>query len=407
MESSGVVIVGAGQAGYQLAASLRDEGYEDSITLIGEEPWPPYQRPPLSKGYINGKVLENQIFLRPATFYATRNIGLLTSVRVEKIERNDHRVQLSNGETLSYQHLVLATGAKPRKLNIPGADLEGVAMLRGIDDAQKIKSYLQNARSIAVLGAGFIGLEIAAVARVMNIDVHVLDVADRALKRAISKITADFLTHAQESQGVHFGFETGVESMIGQNGKVVAIKTDDGRKIPVDLVIVGIGVVPDVELAKSADLTISNGILVNDFLLTDDLSISAIGDCASFPNDYSTGPIRLESVQNAVDQARCVAARISGKNAPYRKVPWFWSDQGEYKLQIAGVAKFEDAAILRGNLSEGKFSVFRLNGKKLTAIESINQSGVHLLGRKLLDKKIELEPHQIEDMNFKLENLIS
>lgn len=407
MESSGVVIVGAGQAGYQLAASLRDEGYEDSITLIGEEPWPPYQRPPLSKGYINGKVLENQIFLRPATFYATRNIGLLTSVRVEKIERNDHRVQLSNGETLSYQHLVLATGAKPRKLNIPGADLEGVAMLRGIDDAQKIKSYLQNARSIAVLGAGFIGLEIAAVARVMNIDVHVLDVADRALKRAISKITADFLTHAQESQGVHFGFETGVESMIGQNGKVVAIKTDDGRKIPVDLVIVGIGVVPDVELAKSADLTISNGILVNDFLLTDDLSISAIGDCASFPNDYSTGPIRLESVQNAVDQARCVAARISGKNAPYCKVPWFWSDQGEYKLQIAGVAKFEDAAILRGNLSEGKFSVFRLNGKKLTAIESINQSGVHLLGRKLLDKKIELEPHQIEDMNFKLENLIS
>jgi 3-phenylpropionate/trans-cinnamate dioxygenase ferredoxin reductase subunit len=289
---------------------------------------------------------------------------------------------------------------------MPGSDHEGVAVLRGIDDAQCIKAHLRSARSIAVLGAGFIGLEIAAVAKAMDIEVHVLDVADRALKRAISKITADFLTQAQESQGVHFSFETGVESIIGQNGKVIAIKTDDGRQIPVDLVILGVGVVPEVELAKSAGLTISNGVLVNQFLLTDDLSISAIGDCASFQNEYSPTPIRLESVQNAVDQARCVAARISGKSSPFRKVPWFWSDQGEYKLQIAGVAQFEDAAILRGDIREGKFSIFRLNGKKLTAIESINQPGVHLLARKLLDQQIELDPYQIKDANYKLENLV-
>lgn len=406
MKEPGVVIVGAGQGGYQLAASLRDEGYEGSITLIGEEPFLPYQRPPLSKGFLTGKVEESHNFLRPETFYTTRRIDFLKSLKVEKIDRDAHQVYLSNDETLDYQHLVLATGAKPRSMNIPGIDLQGVMALRTMGDAKNIKSALEDARSVAILGAGFIGLEVAAVARAMDLEVHVFDVADRALKRAISKITADFLTQAQISQGVQFYFETGVESIVGQSGKVTGLRTDQGRDIAADLVLVGIGVVPEVELAKDAGLSISNGVLVDQALLTEDLAISAIGDCASFPVSYSEEPIRLESVQNAVDQARCVAARIAGKGTLYQKVPWFWSDQGAYKLQIAGVSQIEDVAILRGDTSGDKFSVFRFKGKKLTSIESINQSGVHLLGRKLLDKQVELEPSQVSDVNFKLEALV-
>jgi 3-phenylpropionate/trans-cinnamate dioxygenase ferredoxin reductase subunit len=407
MSGSGVIIVGAGQGGYQLAASLRDEGYEGSITLIGEEPFMPYQRPPLSKGFLTGKVGQEQINLRPATFYETRDIKLLTSVRVEKIQRDAHCVHLSNGDSLPYQHLVLATGASPRFLNIPGIDLEGVVALRNLNDANHIKSAFSSVRSIAILGAGFIGLEVAAVARAMNIEVHILDVADRALKRAISKKTADFLTQAQVTQGVNFKFETNVESILGQSGKVSALRTDHGDEIEVELILLGVGVTPDIKLAKEAGLPISNGVLVNQWLLTEDPAISAIGDCASFPASYSMEPIRLESVQNAVDQARCVAARIVGKSVPYQKVPWFWSDQGAYKLQITGVAQIGDEAILRGDTGEGKFSVFRLRDKELTAIESINQPGVHLLGRKLLEKQVELEPQQIMDLEFKLESLVA
>jgi len=405
MGEAGIIVVGAGQAGFQVAASLRDEGYAGPVTLVGEEPGLPYQRPPLSKAFLSGKAGPEQINLRPDSFYPGRGISLLASERVVGIDRAGRGVQLASGKALVYEHLVLATGARPRPLGVPGAQLQGVFPLRSRADAEAIYARLQAARRVVVVGAGFIGLEVSVVARAMGHDVHVIEFADRALKRAVSMEVGRFLSDAQTRRGVEFSFSTGVASLTGEGGRVSGVVTSAGETIAADLVVVGVGVQPNVELAQSAGLAVDDGIVVDAHLLTGDPAISAIGDCARYPAAYSAASVRLESVQNAVDQARCVAARLAGKPEPYRKVPWFWSDQGDNRLQIAGVCEAGDDVIVRGDIGAAKFSIFRFRDDCLTAVESINSAADHMAARKLLADGTPVSRAQAADLSLKLASL--
>lgn len=405
MVQAGVVIVGSGQGGFQVAASLREQGHAGPVTLVGEEPGLPYQRPPLSKGFLLGKTTAQQLELRPAAFYAERDIELLAGERVVAIDRAARIVRLASGATRAYGHLVLATGARPRMPRIPGADLTGVQALRTAADARRLLRRLGTASRLVVVGAGFIGLEVAGVACELGLQVDVLEFGQRAMLRSVSAPVAAFLTDALAKRGVRFHFSTAAEAFEGQQGQVRAVLTNRGDPLAADLVVVGAGVEPDDLLAREAGLQVEGGVVVDANLLTSDPAISAIGDCARFPATYCGQPVRLESVQNAVDQARCVAARLAGKAAPYDKVPWFWSDQGANRLQIAGVAEAGDQAVLRGAVADGKFSVLRLRGGRLTAVESINGAADHMAARKLLAARVMLTPRQAADTGVKLASL--
>jgi len=406
MSEAGVVIVGAGQGGFQLAASLRDEGWRGPVILVGEEPGLPYQRPPLSKAFITGKSDAQQLMLRPEAFYAEKGIALRLAQRVCGIDRAAQRVSLEGGESVSYAHLALATGARARMPAIVGIGLAGVQALRSMADAQALRAALGAARRVVVIGAGFIGLEVAAAARALGVEVDVLEFTSRALERSVCAPTALWLTQALQAAGVGFGFNTTAVAIEGEGGRATGVRTGDGLVYAADLVVVGIGVVPNDALAAAAGLAVDNGIRVDEFLRTADPLISAIGDCASFPPETGAPAWRLESVQNAVDHARCVAARIAGRAAPYAKIPWFWSDQGANRLQIAGVAQALDSAVVRGDPASGKFSVFRFRGKQLTAVESINQAGDHMVARKLLAQPCRLSAAQAADPLFKLSDAL-
>jgi 3-phenylpropionate/trans-cinnamate dioxygenase ferredoxin reductase subunit len=407
MQQPGVIVVGSGQGGFQLAASLRDEGYQGPVTLVGDEPGLPYQRPPLSKSFLAGKAEAGQIELRPAAFYAERDIALIAPDRVTAIDRGARRVTLASGASLAYEHLVLATGARARMPAVPGVNLQGVLALRTQADAQALLGRLRDARRLVVVGAGFIGLEVAVMARQLGLEVRVIEFADRVLSRALSPLTADHLAQAQMARGVQFSLGTGVTAFTGSDGRVEAVLTSGGESVPADLVVVGIGVEPNVELAASAGLQVQGGIVVDRHLASSDPSISAIGDCARYPAGYCDAPVRIESVQNAVDQARCVAARIVGKAEPYAKVPWFWSDQGDNRLQIAGLAEAGDSAVLRGDPGTGKFSVLRFRDGRLTAVESINSAADHMAARKLLAAGTPISPTQAADPSVKLAALVA
>jgi NADPH-dependent 2,4-dienoyl-CoA reductase/sulfur reductase-like enzyme len=341
------VIVGAGQAGFQLAASLRQDGYQGRVTLIGNEPGVPYQRPPLSKGYLTGKVDIDAIQFRPPKFFADHKIELVCG-EAEAIDRTAQRVTLTDGSAVAYDHLMLAVGAHNRVLPVQGAELRGVFGLRTRQEADALACRLETARNVVVVGAGFIGLEFAAVAVTKGCTVRVLELADRPMARAVTQEVGRFFMDAHRAWGIEFDFRQGLVRIEGADGEVTGIETTDGRTLPADLVVVGIGVLPNVRLAAEAGLDIENGIRVDSHLLTSDPAISAIGDCAFFPSQHAEGHIRLESVQNAVDQARAVAARLTGKPAPYAALPWFWSDQGDLRLQIAGLLMGHDSTVVIG-----------------------------------------------------------
>ncbi len=363
----GVVIVGAGQAGFQLAWSLRTEGYNGSITLIGDEPHLPYQRPPLSKGFLLGKQPIESAVLRPEKFYADHRIELILGERAASIR--DH-VTLESGATIPYDHLVLATGARVRTIE------RDALYLRGFDDALALKDRLDRASSVVVVGGGFIGLEVAAAARMLGKEVTLVELQPRVMSRSVSPVISDFFRDLHEREGVRLVF--------GSTG------------IPAgDLTIAGIGVIPNVELAVDVGLRAANGIVVDERLRTSDPRIFAIGDCASHPVFG-----RLESVQSAVDQARCVAANIAGKGQPYSAVPWFWTDQFEAKLQMAGLSSGADLTVMRG--APPKFSVFYFRQGRLIAADSINRPADHIAARKLLAAGSHITPEQAADENFRL-----
>ena len=394
----GVVIVGSGQGGFQLAASLREEGFGGPIAIVGEEPGLPYQRPPLSKAYLTGKTDAEGLLLRTASFYAERGIEILAPEEAVSIDREARLVTLRSGRALPYGHLVLATGARNRPLPVPGADLENVLYLRSRQDADLIRARLDGATRVVVVGAGFIGLEFAAVAASLGREVTVLEALGRPMARALSLPMSDYFHRAHEKAGLRLRFGEVVTRVTGEGGRATGIETAQGQHVSADLVVVGIGIVPNVELAAEAGLAIENGIRIDEQLLTADPDISAIGDCASYPSPFAQGRrVRLESVQNAVDQARCVAARLCGRPAAYASVPWFWSDQGAMKLQMAGLTEGHDVVALRGDPQCGAFSVFCFAGGRLLGVESVNRAADHMIARRLLAKGANVTPEEVAD----------
>ncbi|MGW6173849.1 NAD(P)/FAD-dependent oxidoreductase [Arthrobacter sp. NPDC055138] len=412
-----VVVVGNGQAGIQLVDSLRKEGCTGAITLLGEETHHPYQRPPLSKDYLAAGKDPVPLPLRPEKFFTTNDVDARLGVHVTSIDRAAKTVTLDDGSTLAYSTLALATGAANRELTVPGADLAGIHGLRTLTDAQALHARLDTVRSVVVIGAGFIGLEFAAATRARGLDVTVLEYADRPMGRALTPVMSGFFADAHQRLGVRLRLGEGISSFDGNDaGHVTAAVSTTGDRYPADLVLVGVGVTPRTELAEAAGLEVQNGIVVDGNLRTSDPNIYALGDCASFPNTHAGARTRLESVQNATDQARHAAAAIlrshsgkaetgsgaGGESNGYADLPWFWSNQGPLRLQIAGLVAPGDQTVLRGNPADEKFSVFCFRNGTLAAVESVNQPADHMAARRLLAAGRTLTPEQAADPDFDL-----
>lgn len=383
---SAIVIVGAGQAGYQLAASLRQAGHAADVTLIGDEAGLPYQRPPLSKAYLQGKIGASALSFRQHNWFTEQGITRIND-RVTAIDRAAQTLTLASGDKLHYDHLVFATGTRNRVPAVPGIELGGVLGIRTLADADALAPLLAAAKNVVVIGAGFIGLEFAAVAAERGAAVRVIELADRPMARALSRPMSELFRDAHAGWGVAIDFGTGVSEIVGEDGRVTGVRTSDGRVLPADLVVYGIGVVPNAELAEAAGLPVDNGIVVDELLRTADPAISAIGDVATFPHATLGRPVRLESVQNAVDQARAVAARLTGAPAPYAALPWFWSDQGGLKLQMAGLSEGHDHTVVIGDPAGRQISVLCYRDGQLVAVETVNRPADHMASRKILARE--------------------
>jgi len=398
-----VVILGAGHGGFQLAASLRQGGFDGEVVLVGDEAGLPYQRPPLSKDYLSGKIGLDLLLMRPESFYTEQRIEYMSGARAVEIDRAARQIKLSVGATLGYDHLVIATGARNRVPPLPGVELDGVCYLRDLAETDHLRQRLALAESIVVIGAGFIGLEFASIARAAGKPVHVVELVDRVMARVICPATSLHFLAAHVKAGVEFTFGAAGERIVGDGGKATGVALNNGVTLPADLVVVSIGVVPNMELAAAAGLPTGNGILVDEQLLTGDPAISAIGDCVAFSSVHSrTNPVRLEAVQNAADHARCVADRLNGKPHSYTALPWFWSEQGEQRLQIVGLTAGFDRVVLRGAIESGEFSVFCYAGETLLGIESINKPGDHAFARRIMAAGRTVTPAQAADESFDL-----
>jgi 3-phenylpropionate/trans-cinnamate dioxygenase ferredoxin reductase subunit len=397
-----IIVIGAGHGGVQVTASLRDEGFKGAITLVSAEQHAPYQRPPLSKAFLKDLANPADLALRGAAFYQERKIDLLLGELASEVDRSKQAVKLSSGRVIEYSHLILAMGAKPRPSLFPGTELEGVSVLRNLADAIRLRHLLGEARSIVVIGAGFIGLEFAATAASKGCNVQVIEASSRAMGRAVSETVSNFYAKAHRSFGVRLHFETEAAAILGVSGRVNGVQLSSGDVLPADLVLIGIGVLADDDLAKDAGLSVRNGVVVDAGMTTSQSSISAIGDCTLHPNAYAGRHIRLESVQNALDQARVVARKLAGKPAQYDALPWFWSDQADLKLQIAGLNDGCDTFVTRGDIGQRNFSVFGFAGGRLKVVESVNRAGDHMMARQLIAKAIPLTPNEAANPNVDL-----
>ena len=396
-----VVIAGAGHAGFQLAASLRQHGFAERVCLINDEAHLPYQRPPLSKAYLKGEGRPDSLMFRPDKFYRDQNIDLIGD-RAAFIDRAARRLVLESGSFLDYGHLVLATGARNRLLDIPNATLADVRYLRILDESEALRQRIATARHVVVIGAGFIGLEFAATACAKGLEVDVLELGTRVMARAVTAEISDYFQQRHTSAGIRLHLGVQATSIESDGSSVTGVSLSDGRHIPADLVVVGVGVLPNVEMAAEAGLPVAAGIIVDEYLLTADPNISAIGDCALFTSPRFGGSLRLESVQNATDHARCVAARLTGDAKPYDGQPWFWSDQGDDKLQIAGLTTGYDRVVVRGDRAERSFSAFCYKQGVLVGVESVNRAADHVFGRKILGMNRSITPEQAGDLSFDL-----
>ncbi|MEV7612583.1 FAD-dependent oxidoreductase [Streptomyces sp. NPDC089799] len=397
-----IVVLGAGQAGQQTAASLREHGHQGTVTLIGDEGVLPYERPPLSKAYLKGEADEARLWLRPETFYERNAIERVTGTAVA-IDRTARTVRLGDGTLHSYDHLVLATGARPRTLPVPGSDLHGIRTLRTLEDADLLRKDLAGAAHVVVVGAGFIGLEFAAAARELGHGVTVVEYLDRPLARVASAPTAGHFTRLHRERGNALLLGQGVSAFHGDGeGRVAEVELTDGRRLPADLVLVGAGVTPCTELAEAAGLAVAGGVVTDDRLLTSDSRISAVGDCAVFPHPRADAPLRIESVQNAVDHARLVADRLTGGARTYDDLPWFWSSQFTTTLQIAGLGHTADSEVVLGDPDGGAFSVLLFRDGELVAVESVNRPADHMSARRILTGGIPLTPWDAATEGFTL-----
>ncbi|RWG39781.1 FAD/NAD(P)-binding oxidoreductase [Mesorhizobium sp.] len=379
---NGVVIVGAGHAGVQAAASLREDGYDGPVILVGDENELPYHKPPLSKTFIKDQEAKPQP-LRGEAFYTGSTIDYRPGIRVDRIDAG-RRLELSGGGVLPFDRLILATGSRPRILPLPGSELSGVVSLRSLADARLIRALSAQSEDVVIVGGGFIGLEIAATLKAAGREVTVVEAVDRLLGRAVAPVIARHVRQRLEATGVRILTGTTIARLEGENGHVSAAITTSGERLPAQIVIVGIGVVPNVELAQAAGITIANGIRVDQQMRTSVPEILAIGDAASYRHWLTGSDVRLESVQNATDQARLAARTIVGHADAFAAVPWFWSDIGDMKLQMVGLISGADSHVVLGDVNENKFSIYHYAGNRLLGIESVNRPGDHMLGRKML-----------------------
>jgi 3-phenylpropionate/trans-cinnamate dioxygenase ferredoxin reductase subunit len=386
---SGIVVIGAGQAAGQAAASLRQEGYEGPITILGEEGQPPYQRPPLSKQYLSGEVGMDRVYVRPEKFYADKEIDLQTSTRVDSISIDAKTVHTTEGDVYPYDKLLIATGSRPRILNIPGSDLDGIHYLRTIADVDGIRDAFKSAKSVCIVGGGYIGLEVAAVAVSSGLKVSVLEMEDRILQRVTTPEMSEYYHQLHTGRGVNLLVNTGVSGFEGE-GSVTAVLCGD-EKIEADLVIVGIGIIPNVELAEAAGLDCDNGIVVDDHCQTSNPDIYAAGDCTNHPNPIMNRRLRLESVPNAMEQARVASTNMLGGDKSYAAVPWFWSDQYELKLQMVGFSADGDTSVLRGDKEANQFAVFYLKDGKVVAVDAVNSPKEFMVCKQLYGKAVDAD----------------
>lgn len=400
---SHIVVVGGGQAGASLVARLRSEGFEGAITLICEEPVPPYQRPPLSKAYLLGEMEEERLYLRPGSFYADQGISLRLGQSVESIDRAAKSLTV-DGDTLSYDQLALTTGSVPRRLPAAiGGDLGGVYTVRTLADVDAMAHEFAEARRVLIVGGGYIGLEAAAVAAKKGLRVTLVEMADRILKRVAAPETSDWFRDLHRAHGVDIREGTGLERFLGE-GSVTGARLADGTDLALDFVVVGVGIAPATGLAEAADLACEDGITVDDRGRTSDPSIWAAGDCARFP--YRGAAIRLESVQNAIDQAETVARNMLGADAPYVPQPWFWSDQYDTHLQIAGLNTGYDRVVVRPGEKEGSRSHWYYGEGKLLAVDAMNDARAYMVGKRLLEAGKSPEPAAIADPATDLKALL-
>lgn len=407
MNKNGVVIVGACQAGFQVAASLRSGGYAESITLLGAEPHAPYQRPPLSKAFLKDGNGVSSLSFRQPPFYADQRIAFVGSCLVSEIDLTQRVARTKSGGSYQFDQLVFATGARPRKLPIPGGDLDAVITLRGLDDAIVLHGRLAAAANVVIVGGGFIGLEVAATAASLGRRVTILEERGRLMGRAVAPAISDFFAQAHRGKGIAIHLNARAASIEHVEGRVTAVRTSDGQHIPADLVVVGVGVEPRQELAAAAGLATGCGIAVDDCGRTSVDGIYAAGDNTRHPHPFGVADMSaIESVQNAVDQAKSVAGAILGQSVPHGAVPWFWSDQGDIKLQIAGLSAAGDDVILRGNPEEGRFSVLHFRQGGLVAVDSVNSPADHMAARKLIAQRVRISPDALADTEQPLKSFV-
>jgi 3-phenylpropionate/trans-cinnamate dioxygenase ferredoxin reductase subunit len=383
---------------------LRQKGFDGEILLVGEEPWLPYQRPPLSKKFLAGKMLAERLYFKPPAFYEESGVKIRLETRVRAVDREARRIETASGELIAYDRLLLALGSRVRRIEVPGGDLDGIHYLRNIDDVHRIRDDMERSRSVVIVGAGYIGLEVAAVARQRGNAVTVLEMADRVMSRVVSPVVSEFYQQQHLTQGVELRLSTALRGFAG-NKRVESVLTQDGEVVPADVVVIGIGIVPNTELAGAAGLEVDNGIVVDTRCRTGDPNIHAIGDCTSHPNAIYGRRIRLESVHNALEQAKTAAMDICGDAEEYTQVPWFWSDQYDLKLQIAGLSESYDQVVIRGDREQKSFSCLYLRDGVLIACDAINAPRDFMQSKLLIAGRKSVDADELADVSVQLKDL--
>ena len=400
-----IVIAGAGHAAGQVITTLRQLKFAGQIVLVGDEPWLPYQRPPLSKKFLAGDMAAERLFVKPPSFYDDPSIELRLNSTITAIDRKTRQLQLKDAEPVTFDKLVLALGSRAIKLPVVGADLKGVHYLRSIADVENIRADLETRRRLVVVGAGYIGLEVAAVARQRGLEVTVVEMAERVMSRVVSPEISDFYQIEHANQGVTLRLDTEVTELQGRR-RVKGVVTSSGETLATRFVVIGIGITPNTELATDAGLEVDDGIVVDDHGRTSDPDIFAIGDCTRHPNAIYGRSLRLESVHNALEQAKTVAHNLCGDAMTYSEVPWFWSDQYDLKLQIAGLSEGYDEVVIRGNPAEKSFACLYLKDRRLIAVDAVNAPKEFVQSKPLIASHAIIDTEKLADSTAELKQLV-
>ena len=400
-----LLIIGAGQSAIQCISTLKKEGYSGSITLVGEEEHLPYQRPPLSKGFLEDSISKERLYFKKLEFFTENKVQLYLGLAAEKLDIENQKVYLSDNSELEFDKLVLATGSRVRYLNFPGSELKSIFYLRNLDDAEAIKKDLETSDNLVIIGAGYIGLEAAAIAAKKNKTVTVIEMADRVMNRTVDPQISEYYLNLHQSYGVKFHFNTSLET-INKSSDSLEVVCSDGTEVKADSVLIGAGVIPNIELAEDSGIYCNNGIIVDEFGQTNFKNVYACGDCTNHPNKILNKNLRLESVHNAMEQAKTVASSVLNNPMEYSQVPWFWSDQYDHKLQIVGLSGDHDLVTMRGKTNDAKFMLFYTKDEELIAVDAINNPKEFLISRKLVANKVKIKPNVISDLNTNLNDLI-